>query len=540
MSVASAINTVWGSIGDIPGTSNAAWTAIGRFPGWYAALPLDQQITFALAAVTAIRLATWVWCAILYPLLFAPNPRRAPTRAPWKGGAKRSYRRGSGKAIPCVNPATGERLGRAKAYTPREVKSAYTRARKASEQWKRTNFDERRALLMDIHDWVLTHQEEIAQKSTRETGKTLAEASLGEVMTTLEKIRWLVAEGEACLAPESRDAPLLLSFTKSARVEWYPMGVIGIIVPWNYPFHNVVSHVTTALMAGNGAVVKVSEWASSSAEWIEDMFRSILAKRGFNPNLVQIVTGYGETGAALVRSGLDKVLFIGSPGVGKLVMKGASDNLTPVILELGGKDAFVVCDDVDLEHCVDIAVRGAFINCGQNCISAERFLVQAGVYEKFAQAVLAKLKKTSQGASCEGKRCDFGAITMPGQAEHVEALVQDAVDKGARVLAGGEREGKAGKHPTYFQPTILADVDLSMDIATEETFGPVMTLIKWEDEEELEELCNSTPYGLGSSIFSRDYEKAERISKRIVTGMANINDFAIVPLIQSLPFGPCF
>jgi len=312
--------------------------------------------------------------------------------------------------------------------------------------------------------------------------------------------------------------------------------VIGIIVPWNYPFHNVLSHVATALFAGNGAVVKVSEWASHSAGWIEDMLREVIGKRGFNPDLVQVVTGYGETGATLVQSGVDKVLFIGSPGVGKLVMKGASATLTPVILELGGKDAFVVCDDADLDHCIDIAVRGAFINCGQNCISAERFLVQDGIHDEFVRRVLDKLKKTDQGVSTK-TRCDFGAITMPGQADHVDKLVQDAVSKGARLMSGGTKRGVEGKHPTFYEPTVLVDVDLKMDIATEETFGPVMTVVRWKTEEELEKICNSTPYGLGSSIFSKNYSKAERISKRIVTGMANINDFAIVPLIQSLPFG---
>jgi len=476
---------------------------------------------------------TYFW---ITPILF--TARRAPSRPKWKGGDyKRECVRGSGKDIPCRNPATGEELPGAKAYTPEEVKNARLRASQAAKDWSQTDFTERKALMMDILDWILDNQELIARKSCEETGKTMAEASLGEVMTTLEKLRWLVAKGEQCLQPENRDVPLLLAFTKSARVEWYPMGVIGIIVPWNYPFHNVLSHVATALFAGNGAVVKVSEWASSSAKWIEDVLREIIGKRGYNPDLVQIITGYGETGAALVQSGVEKVLFIGSPGVGKLVMKGASSTLTPVILELGGKDAFVVCDDADLDHAIDIAIRGAFINCGQNCISAERFLVQDGIYDEFLKKILIKLKKTRQGASCKGLRCDFGAMTMPSQAKHVEKLIADATSKGARVLYGGKRKGTEGKHPTYFEPTVLADVDLKMEIATEETFGPVMTVIRWKSEDELEKLCNSTPYGLGSSIFSKDYSKAERISKRIVTGMANINDFAIVPLIQSLPFG---
>jgi len=189
---------------------------------------------------------------------------------------------------------------------------------------------------------------------------------MGEVMISCEKLRWLIQNGESCLKREYRSVAALLAFTKSAYVEYLPLGVIGIIVPWNYPFHNVLSAVAAALMAGNGALVKVSEFASFGAGRIEQMFREILARRGHDPELVQVVTGMAETGSALVTSGVDKVLFIGSPAVGKLVMRAASATLTPVILELGGKDPFIIFDDAEFEHVVDIAIRGAFINCGQS------------------------------------------------------------------------------------------------------------------------------------------------------------------------------
>ena len=224
---------------------------------------------------------------------------------------------------------------------------------------------------------------------------------MGEVMITCEKLRFTIAKGEGYLAREYRSVAALLAFTKTAYVEYAPLGVIGVIVPWsdactpdararschrvrkesrgahsallcsaccvlrNYPFHNVLSAAAAALMSGNGCVIKVSEYASWGAPWLEDMFRSILAKRGYDPELVQVITGMGETGNALVTCGVDKVLFIGSPAVGKLVMKAASATLTPVILELGGKDPFIVFSDAEFEHCVDIAIRGAFINCGQ-------------------------------------------------------------------------------------------------------------------------------------------------------------------------------
>jgi len=482
--------------------------------------------------------------------LLTPGPRRTPSRPAVPH--ERKVPRGTGQKIKVTNAATNEPLGEdCRAYTPEEVRRAYQDSKAAAEEWSKTPFSERKALLMDIMDWVVENQETIAQWSAAESGKTVTEASLGEVMTTCEKIRWIVASGEGALAPESRPVASLLA-TKTARVEYFPCGVIGVIVPWNYPVHNVLSAVVAALFAGNGAVVKVSEYTSWTAGKLENVLRKIIARRGYNPDLVQVITGYGETGAALVQSGVEKVLFIGSPAVGKLVMQGASKTLTPVILELGGKDPFIVFDDVDFKHCIDIAVRGAFINCGQNCVAAERFYVQNGVYDKFVEAVKAVAEKAEQGASCTGKRCDFGAITMPAQADHVEALVKEAVSKGARILTGGRKyklvDGKKqydfkqelgvdGSRAVYFEPTILADVTHEMEIANEETFGPVMTLIKFKTEDEVIRMANCTNYGLGSSVFTKDYKKASRVASALVTGMVTVNDFAMVPMIQSLPFG---
>lgn len=274
------------------------------------------------------------------------------------------------------------------------------------------------------------------------------------------------------------------------------------------------------------------------------MFREILANRGYDPELVQVITGMGETGNALVTCGVDKVLFIGSPAVGKLVMKAASATLTPVILELGGKDPFIVFSDAEFEHCIDIAIRGAFINCGQNCISAERFYIEDSLYDKFVAEVTKRVRTLQLGvADLEGKqRCDFGAITMPSQVDNYKALIADAVAKGAKIQVGGEtyrddtgvRTGKAG---CYFAPTVLAEVNHSMRIANEEGFGPIMSCIRFKTETELVRMANCTSYGLGSSIFTTDYAKAERISAQLRTGMTTINDFGMVPMVQCLPFG---
>lgn len=485
------------------------------------------------------------WLELLLGVLFAFIGKRilfplriAPTRKPTS--PKRSYQRGTGKDVPCKNPRTGETFATRKAYTPEEVQASYERAKVAQVSWAKTSFAERRAVLLEVSDWLLENHKEVAEMSVRESGKTVTEAYLGEIITVCEKIRWTVCEGEDFIKPESRKVPALLRFTKKARVEYHPLGVIGMIVPFNYPINHIISHAVTALFTGNGALIKVSETTSFSAEPIEDVFRVILARRGHNPDLVQVVTGFGQTGAALVQSGVDKVLFIGSPGVGKLIMKGASANLTPVILELGGKDAICVFDDCDFENAMGLVVTGSMVNCGQNCIAAERLYVQAGIYDKF----VAELKKRIEAARCpvpgDSKvgvnKCDFGSVTLPAQIKHLNSLLEDATSKGARIVSGGKLQEGSGKG-LLFQPTIVADVTHEMELANEEAFGPIATLIKFTDEKHLVSMVNLTPYGLGSSVFTSDYVKAERVGRQIRSGMLNINDFATCSLIGSLPFG---
>jgi len=450
--------------------------------------------------------------------------------------------------IECINPATGAKLGTCRAYTPAEVKAAYQAAKAAALEWRTSSWTERRALLQDVLDYVVENQDRLTEMSMKDSGKTVLEATLGEVMTTCEKIRWLIANGESVLRPESRRVATLLAFMKKAHVEYSPMGVIGVIVPWNYPVHNVFSHVVTALMAGNGALVKVSEFASYSAEWMEGVFRTILARRGWNPDLVQIVTGYAETGQALVDSGVENILFIGSPAVGSKVMQQAAKNLTPVVLELGGKDPFIVFDDCEFDQMIDVAIRGAFINLGQNCVSAERFYIQAGIYDKFISTVAAKMAATKQGPSvlpeernsgdAISRTCDFGAMTMPAQVTIVQDLVEDAKRSGARIVYGGKRpEGVEHKGGLYWTPTVIADVTHDMKIANEECFGPVMTIIKFNTEEEVVRMANCTRYGLGGSVFTTDSRKARRVASALETGMVTVNDYGISATVQSLPFG---
>ncbi|EGD79685.1 aldehyde dehydrogenase [Salpingoeca rosetta] len=329
----------------------------------------------------------------------------------------------------------------------------------------------------------------------------------------------------------------MLMMHKIARLEYVPLGVLGAIIPWNYPFHNMYGQIISALFAGNGIVLKVSEYASWSSRYYLSIVHAALRAVGYSPDLVQVVTGFGATGAALVNGGVDKVVFIGSPGVGKLVMRAAADTLTPVVLELGGKDAAVVCEDCDFGQVVNLALRGTFQNCGQNCIGLERMIVHKDVYDKFVDALAAKVGALRQGAPLAGD-VDCGAMTMGRPAaEKLEKMVEEAVRSGARLLAGGHVNTIAGCSGGFFQPTLLVDVTPDMHIAQEETFGPIMTLMRAEDDEDAIRIANSVEYGLGSSVFSKNYARAERIAAAFTTGMCNVNDYGVNYLCQSLPFG---
>eukprot|EP01104_Vermistella_antarctica_P000178 TRINITY_DN1020_c0_g1_i1.p1 TRINITY_DN1020_c0_g1~~TRINITY_DN1020_c0_g1_i1.p1 ORF type:complete len:593 (+),score=135.15 TRINITY_DN1020_c0_g1_i1:39-1781(+) len=442
-----------------------------------------------------------------------------------------------GEVLECINPASGEVLGSVTAASPANVLECVRLARIAQIEWAKTSFAERRAVLADLMQAVLDNQDEICRLSSQDTGKTTLEATYGEILTTCEKLRHLVAKGESALQSESRTPPLLL-MVKKAWVEYHPLGVIGTIVPWNYPFHNVASAVASSIFSGNAAVVKVSEFACFSRPFFQTIFSDVLAKRGHNPHLVQLMTGCGDTGEALVRSGADKILFIGSPQVGKLVMKAAADSLTPVTLELGGKDAFVVCEDSDYEHAVDVAMRGVFVNCGQNCIAAERVFVHDAIYEKFADEMATRVGALRQGCALKGDGCDLGSMCMEKQVNHVEMMVQQGIDDGATLIAGGKRD-PTRPEGLFFQPTVLRDVTPDNRIAMEEVFGPVMLLIRFKTDDELIVAANQTKYALGCSVFSSDYKRAESIASRIVSGMVVINDYGVGYLIQALPFGGC-
>ncbi|KAF0982932.1 hypothetical protein FDP41_010911 [Naegleria fowleri] len=474
-----------------------------------------------------------------------PFDTRLRASTPLKEWVEKTRKNPQGRQmIECTNPGTMEPLcERVPAMNAQDVEERIGIAKKAFETWSKTSFDDRKRVLLHLLDNILKHKHEIVAKSCKDTGKTLFEAHLGEVVMTCEKIRWLTTRGQQFLEPETRHVPLMMIY-KVGQVHYLPLGVIGMIVPWNYPFQNAINAVIAALFAGNSVVIKVSEWATwSSVELYEELVQDALVKAGFSPDIVQFIVGFGEAGNALAKSkNVSHVFFIGSPEIGKRVMLAAAENLTPVTLELGGKDPLIVCDDADIDIAVDVAVRASLYNCGQNCVAAERLYVHEKIHDRFVAKTLEVVKGLRQRPTCP-KDCalsddevnDIGAMTMTTSIEKIEKVIEEAVKGGAKLLHGGKRNPKLKGQ--FLEPTVLVNVKNDMSVVQDEVFGPVVVIVKWKDDDEVIQMANGTCYGLGSYVFSGNPKRAEAMGRRLYAGLTMINDYGLSYLIQDLPFG---
>ncbi|BGP58119.1 Meiotic Sister-Chromatid recombination aldehyde dehydrogenase [Rhodotorula sphaerocarpa] len=392
---------------------------------------------------------------------------------------------------------------------------------------------------IDLLEWTVDESETLAKIASRDSGKTLVDAAFGEILTTCEKLRWTIANAEAILAPETRSTNLVLAH-KISKVVYEPLGVVGAIVSWNYPFHNLISPIIASLAAGDSIVVKPSENVAWSSLIFVDAVRRCLEACGEDPELVQIVVTLPDSVEAFTGDArLKHMTFIGSEEVGKKVaIKGAEVGV-PVLLELGGKDPAVLCPSADLEAFADTWMRAVFQSGGQNCIGVERFLVHKSLYEKFIAMMQPRVAQLQLGdvlaPDAASRQIDVGAMVTDRLFGRLEELIAQAETLGARCLVGGKRAADLDGH--YFQPTLLVDVTPDMPIAQEEIFAPVMTVMRYDTLDEAVDLANSTRYGLGASVFGKDQKECRHVMDRLECGMVCSNDFGVFYLNQALPFG---
>jgi succinate-semialdehyde dehydrogenase/glutarate-semialdehyde dehydrogenase len=433
--------------------------------------------------------------------------------------------------IVSFDPATGEEVGRVHHCSATEVVRAVERARAAQKEWAELSLRERAALILRARELILNEMDEIAQLISRESGKPTAEAVAMEIVPTLDLMRYFARHTGRLLRAERINIGLYSLMGRSSHVVYRPVGVVGIIAPWNFPWAIPLGEVVMALMAGNAVVLKPSELTPLVALRIGDIFR----RAGLGDGLLEIVTGDGSTGAALVEAGVDKIMFTGSVATGRRVAEAAAQKLIPVVLELGGKDPMIVFEDADMEAASSAAVWGAFANAGQACASVERCYVHEKIAPEFTARVVAKTRALRQKGNAR-EDADIGAMSGERQVQIVESHVRDARARGARVLAGGGRPREL-PHGSFHEPTVLADVNHTMIVMREETFGPVLPLMIFKTEDEAIRLANDSSFGLTASVWTKDLRRGRRIAGRIEAGTVMVNEVLYTHGIAQTPWG---
>ena len=417
-----------------------------------------------------------------------------------------------------LNPATGEEIASFDVHTEADVRAAAQRARQAATWWAELGEPGRRQRLTAFRQLLVRRTDELAGLITRENGKPDADAVL-EVTIAVAHLAWATSHARRILGRRPVN-PGLLAINHTATCEYLPYGVVGVIGPWNYPVHTPMGSISYALAAGNAVVFKPSEFTPAVGSWLVESFAEVVPEQP----VLQLVTGGGETGQALALSAVNKLAFTGSAATGRQVMAACALNLTPCVIECGGKDPLIVAADADLELAADQAVWGAMTNAGQTCAGVERAYVERAVSAEFTAKVVERAGRVRAGEQ-------YGPITMPGQLEVIARHIDDALERGGHALVGG----RESVQPPYVAPVVLAGVPADSAAATEETFGPTLVITEVADLDEAITQANLGRYGLGASVFSR--RRGPVIAARLDAGIVSINSVLSYAAIPGLPWG---
>jgi acyl-CoA reductase-like NAD-dependent aldehyde dehydrogenase len=427
-------------------------------------------------------------------------------------------------AFDSLNPATGEVVGEHPIHGAEAVNAAIERARDASVWWAGLGWKERRIRLLNIKGSLTRALNRVAMMIHQETGKPVEDAQL-EVVLAITHLDWAARKAERYLGPRGV-FPGLLAINHKAVLEYQPLGVVGVIGPWNYPIFTPMGSIAYALAAGNAVVFKPSEYTPGVGQLLAEIVSGVVPEQP----ILQIVTGFGDTGAALARGAVDKIAFTGSAPTARKVMAACAERLTPIVAECGGKDALIVDADANLDKAAESALWGAMSNAGQTCIGVERVYVVESAYEAFVDRLTEQAKEVRAG---DDRTASYGPITMPGQLGVIKRHVDDALARGGRAVVGGAGSVK----DPYVEPVILLEVPDDSSAVCEETFGPTITVHKVKSVDEAITRANATEYALAGAIFARSRANAMRAARRMRSGMTSINAVLAFATVPALPFG---
>jgi acyl-CoA reductase-like NAD-dependent aldehyde dehydrogenase len=429
-----------------------------------------------------------------------------------------------GQTFDTLNPATSEVIATFPVSGEAEVAETVERAHRAASWWAGLPAKDRQTRLLAWKSHIIRYIGRLAELVHTETGKPLADAQL-EILLAVVHIDWAARNARKVLRPR-RVRSGLVAINQTATLEYQPLGVVGVIGPWNYPVFTPMGSIAYALAAGNAVVFKPSELTPAVGAWLVSSFAEVVPEHP----VLQLVTGAGDTGDCLARSAVSKIAFTGSAATAKKVMAACAENLTPMVAECGGKDAFIVAADADLDAAADAAAWGALSNGGQTCVGIERVYVAEDVYHSFLEKLTERVSGVRPG---EDREADYGPMTLPAQVEVIERHVADALARGGRPVVGG----LASIRKPFVGPVILTEVPEESRAVTEETFGPTVTVARVADLDEGVRLANAGRYGLGASVFARNKKAAMAAARSLRSGMTAVNSVISFASVPSLPFG---